>query len=309
MYNLDINFLKDRSERAGAAARGAAGRSGGRRTSGGGGGNRQSSANSGSILAIGALVGLLPLALVGLGWGWLAWSKGQAEGRRTEVQAQVAEIEQKEKDRDKARADLQAAKSQIEALTGVFSNIKPWSAMSQDLRDRLPSGVQITEILQKTEVPVAVVAATTTPTTAQAAAGGSQAAPAEVPPPVIQEPIGRIEITGAADNFDRVNDFLVVLQKSNFLNSDQTKIITSERQLEVPLPLRSVPNPGNQSGGNNRQITSLDLPKLPAKVTFKIETELANVSTGELLRELERKGAVGLVSRIDALKQKGVIKP
>jgi type IV pilus assembly protein PilN len=154
MYNLDINFLKDRSEYSGAAARGPAGRSTGRRTGGGGGGggNRQSSsANSGSILAIGALVGLLPLALVGLGWGWLAWSKGQAEARRTDVQAEVAVIEQKEKDRDKARADLQAAKSQIEALTGVFSNIKPWSAMSQDLRDRLPSGVQITEILQKTD--------------------------------------------------------------------------------------------------------------------------------------------------------------
>jgi type IV pilus assembly protein PilN len=309
MYNLDINFLKDRGERAGAAARGPAGRSGGRRTSGGG-GNRQSSANSGSILAIGALVGLLPLALVGLGWGWLAWSKGQAEARRTDVQAEVAVIEQKEKDRDKARADLQAAKSQIEALTGVFSNIKPWSAMSQDLRDRLPSGVQITEILQKTEVPVAVAATPTTPTTAQVAAGGSQATPAAAPSPVIQEPIGRIEINGAADNFDRVNDFLVVLQKSNFLNADQTKIVTSERQAEVPwAPPSTLPPRKGETANTTEAIQSTDLPKLPARVTFKIETELANVSTGELLRELERKGAVGLVSRIDALKQKGVIKP
>jgi type IV pilus assembly protein PilN len=308
MYNLDINFLKDRKEYSGAAARGGAARSGGRRT-GGGGGGQSSSANSGSILAIGALVGLLPLALVGLGWGWLAWSKGQSQGRLTEVQAQVAEIEQKEKDRDKARADLQAAKSQIEALTGVFSNIKPWSAMSQDLRDRLPSGVQILEILQKTEVPVAVAAETATPTTAQVAAGGSQA-PAAAPTPVIQEPIGRIEITGAADNFDRVNDFLVVLQKSNFFNADQTKIVTSERQPETALTTTALPGPdGQSSGGSSNAIKPGDLPKLPSKVTFKIETELANVSTGELLRELERKGAVGLVSRIDALKQKGVIKP
>jgi type IV pilus assembly protein PilN len=310
MYNLDINFLKDRSEYSGAAARGPAGRSAGRRTGGGGGGNRQSSsANSGSILAIGALVGLLPLALVGLGWGWLAWSKGQSQGRLETVKTEVAAIEQMEKDRDKARSNLQAAKSQIEALTGVFSNIKPWSAMSQDLRDRLPSGVQITEIVQKTEVPVAVAAAPTTPTTAQAAAGGSQATPATPVAAPIQEPIGRIEITGAADNFDRVNDFLVVLQKSNFFNADQTKIITSERQLETALPITALPNPDGQTSGSNNVIKPGDLPKLPAKVTFKIETELANVSTGELLRELERKGAVGLVSRIDALKQKGVIKP
>jgi type IV pilus assembly protein PilN len=311
MYNLDINFLKDRNERSGATARGAAGRSGGRRTggSGGGGGSRQSSANSGSILAIGALIGLLPLALVGLGWGWLAWSKGQAESQRTSVQAEVAVVEQMEKDRDKAKGDVQAAKSQIEALTGVFSNIKPWSAMSQDLRDRLPSGVQILEILQKTEVPVAVAAAPTTPTTAQVAAGGSQATPAAAPPPVIQEPIGRIEISGAADSFDRVNDFLVVLQKSNFLNADQTKIVTSERQPETALTTTALPGPDGQTNGSNNTIKPGDLPKLPPKVAFKIETELANVSTGELLRELERKGAVGLVSRIDALKQKGVIKP
>jgi type IV pilus assembly protein PilN len=312
MYNLDINFLKDRSEYSGASARGPAGRSTARGAGRAASGSRSSGSGSGAnVLAIGALVGLLPLALVGLGWGWLAFTKQSNDNKLADLKVQVAEIEQKEKERDKAKADLTAAKSQIEALTGVFSNIKPWSAMSQDLRDRLPSGVQITEILQKTEVPPAVVAAPTTPTTAQVAAGGAQASPAAAaaPTPVLQEPIGRIEISGAADNFDRVNDFLVVLLKSNFLNADKTKIVTSERQLEVPVPLTAVPVPNGQSSGSNSQINSTDLPKLPAKVTFKIETELANVSTDELLRELERKGAVGLVSRIDALKQKGVIKP
>jgi type IV pilus assembly protein PilN len=313
MYNLDINFLKDRSDYAGAGARGPAGRSPSRRSgaaaSSGGRSRGGGGASSGSVLAIGALVGLLPLALVGLGWGWLAFQKNANENKLADLKVQVAEIEQKEKERDKAKADLASAKSQIESLTGVFSNIKPWSAMSQDLRDRLPAGVQITEILQKTEVPPAPVAAPTTPTTAQVAASGAQASPSAAPTPVIQEPIGRIEITGAADNFDRVNDFLVVLQKSNFLNADQTKIITSERQSEVPVPVAAVPLPNGQTSGSRNQINPADLPKLPAKVTFKIETELANVSTDELLRELERKGAVGLVSRIDALKQKGVIKP
>ncbi len=313
MYNLDINFLKDRSEYAGAGARGAAGRSARGRsgTTASSAGRSRGGGSGMNVLAIGALVGLLPLALVGLGWGWLAFTKQSNENKLAEVKVQIAEIEQKEKERDNARKELKGAKEQIDALTGVFSNIKPWSAMSQDLRDRLPSGVQITEILQKTEVPPAVAAAPTTPTTAQAAAGGSQATPtpAAAPTPVLQAPIGRIEISGAADNFDRVNDFLVVLQKSNFLNADKTKIITSERQAEVPVPLASVPLPNGRVAGNTNQINATDLPKLPAKITFKIETELANVSTDELLRELERKGAVGLVSRIDALKQKGVIKP
>jgi type IV pilus assembly protein PilN len=308
MYNLDINFLKDRTSYSGAAARSAGGRAaGGARRSGstGGGGGRSSGGSGANVLLIGSLIGLLPLALVGLGWAGLAFSKKANEDKLAEVKVQVAAIEQKEKERDKARADLQAAKSQIEALTGVFSNIKPWSAMSQDLRDRLPSGVQITEILQKTEVPpAAAAAATTTPTTAQVAAGGAQASPTPTPV-VVSEPIGRLEIAGAADNFDRVNDFLVVLQKSNFFNSEATRIVTSELQPESQLS--APPSLPGVSGGSSVQST--DLPKLPGKVTFKIETELANVSTDELLRELERKGAVGLVSRIDALKQKGVIKP
>jgi type IV pilus assembly protein PilN len=114
-----------------------------------------------------------------------------------------------------------------------------------------------------------------------------------------------LEITGQADNFDRVNDFLVVLQKSNFFNAEQTTIVSSERLPEGTITPAT--NPGPQSEGGGSQSMG-DLPKLPAKVGFKIQTELANVSTDELLRELERKGAVGLVSRIDALKQKGVIK-
>ncbi len=314
MYNLDINFLKDRSDYAGAGARGAAGRSArGRSGATASSAGRSRGGGSGAnVLAIGALVGLLPLALVGLGWGWLAFTKQSNDNKLAEVKVQVAEIVQKEAERDKARQELQGAKSQIEALTGVFSNIKPWSALTQDLRDRLPLGVQITEILQKTEVPPAVAAAPTTPTTAQAAAGGSQAspAPAAAPTPVLQEPIGRIEISGAADNFDRVNDFLVVLQKSNFLNGDATKIVTSERQAQIPwAPPSTLPPRKGETANTAEQIQSTDLPKLPSRVTFKIETELADVSTDELLRELERKGAVGLVSRIDALKQKGVIKP
>ncbi|NJN49287.1 MAG: hypothetical protein HC805_05270 [Alkalinema sp. RL_2_19] len=58
-------------------------------------------------------------------------------------------MSKREQERDKAKKDLQQAQAQIEALTGVFSNIKPWSAMSQDLRDRLPAGMQISEIVQK----------------------------------------------------------------------------------------------------------------------------------------------------------------
>ncbi|NJN49288.1 MAG: hypothetical protein HC805_05275 [Alkalinema sp. RL_2_19] len=102
-----------------------------------------------------------------------------------------------------------------------------------------------------------------------------------------------------------MNDFLVVLQKSNFLDQDKTRIVQAEKGEDTQLSPVALPGPDGQSGGGQ----SDQLPKLPAKVNFKIETELAKVSTDELLRELDRKGAVGLVSRIETLKEKGVIKP
>ncbi|MBE9031329.1 PilN domain-containing protein [filamentous cyanobacterium LEGE 11480] len=294
MYNLDINFLKDRPEYSGASATASRGTS--RRAAGGGGGASSGGGGGLNPLLIGALVGLLPLALVGLGWGFLTVTKGGNEQRLAEVKAQVAQIEQKEKERDKARADLQKAKAQITALTGVFSNIKPWSAMSQDLRDRLPAGMQISEIVQKTKAappPPAATAPSPSPGTA----------------PPVAEPIGRIEISGFADSFDKVNDFLVVLQKSNFLTPEATRIVAAEKREDTKLSPISLPGPDGDASSDGPTVNAEDLPKLPAKVSFKIETELAKVSTDELLRELDRKGAVGLVSRIEALKEKGVIKP
>ena len=46
--------------------------------------------------------------------------------------------------------------------------------------------------------------------------------------------------------------------------------------------------------------------KLAGKVTFTIESKLSDTPTSDLRRELDRKGAVGLVTRIEALKNKGV---
>ncbi len=200
MYNLDINFLNDRPEYSGvtsSASRGAARR-----------GDAMGGAAVGGMnpALIGALVGFVPLAFVLLGWGGLSFVKMQAEGEREEVSAQVAALEQKEKEREDVNKQLQAAQDRIGSLVSVFSNIKPWSALSQDLRDRLPPGVQITEIVQTTETPKAPKAPKTA---AKPSPGATPAAP---------EPIGLVEIAGYADNFDRVNDFLVVLQKSNFLN-------------------------------------------------------------------------------------------
>jgi type IV pilus assembly protein PilN len=85
------------------------------------------------------------------------------------------------------------------------------------------------------------------------------------------------------------------------LKPESTRIIASEMQTPTALSPLSVP--GANEGAANV------VPKLPGRIKFAIQTALTEVPTSELLRELDRKGAVGLVSRIEALKEKGVIKP
>jgi type IV pilus assembly protein PilN len=285
MYNLDINFLNDRPEYAVA--------SGARSSAGGGGSRRSGSSFSGGgagsktpfYAGLGALVALSFLSL-GF-WGWQFLRNNQLKAEQTELAAKVTDLEAQQKELDGIQAQLKSAKDEITALTSVFSNIKPWSAMSQDVRDRLPSNVQIASVTQVEAPP-----ATSTPTTAQVASG--KAAP---PPP----PVGLVKILGEASTHNDVNDFLVVLQKSNFLKPESTRIVLSE--LLPPQALSQVSVPGANSGGSQQ------LPKLKPRVKFEIETALTDVPTSDLMRELDRKGAVGLVSRIEALKEKGVIKP
>jgi type IV pilus assembly protein PilN len=285
MYNLDINFLNDRPEHAAAAGNrgGAVGGRGGRSAGRSAGG---SASKTPFYAGLAALIGLTFLSL-GF-WGFQFLRNGQLKDQQAKLTDQVADLETKQKELDGVQAQLKSAKDEITALTSVFSNIKPWSAMSQDLRDRLPSNVQIASVNQVEAPP-----ATATPTTAQVADGKT----APPPPP----PLGLVKIVGLASTHSDVNDFLVVLQKSNFLKPESTRIVTSE--LQAPQALGSISIPGSSSGG------STALPKLPGQVKFEIETSLTDVPTSDLMRELDRKGAVGLVSRIEALKEKGVIKP
>ena len=267
MYSLDINFLNDRPDLKPDG--------GGR---GGAGGAIAFAADDKRPLYWG--LGVMVLALVGplLGWVFLNLQVGSLQEQQTQLDAQLGNLDTKKKELADAQAKVKAAEDEIQALASVFNQIKPWSAMAQDLRDRLPPGIQITEIKQ-------VLPQNQQPNTA------------------VSPNSGTVEIDGRANDFGQVNDFLVVLQQSKFLKPDQTKIVGAERL--SPIALQSVKLPVDV-GTSNSQVK---LPKLPGGVKFTIATAISDASTADLLRELDRKGAVGLVSRIEALKSKGVIKP
>lgn len=274
MYSLDINFLNDRPEYKPDVAARARPRA-------------AVSSDSRKPLILGGLA-LLLLPAIALGLLlFLQNQNAQLEEQQARLDAQVRDLEAKRKEIASIQNETKQVKDETNALAGIFNQIKPWSAMMQDLRDRIPPGVQVTSVKQLPPAP------NTAPQ--PAASPGANAA-------ANQQPVlGNISIIGNANSFNDVNDFLLVLQKSNFLKPEETKLVKAEldqnaRKLE-PIRLRN-----DQSGANANE-----LPELPKQVQFEITTALSDVPASELLRELDRKGATGLVTRIETLQQKGVI--
>lgn len=255
MYGLDVNFLKDRAVQSSS-------NSGGRRS------RPPAEPGSNAPLFIGVAVGFLSLGLVGTGWWILNAQNTQLDESIAVLEQENQKLEAEIGDINKIREQISQVKAETQALVTVFDQIRPWSAMLQDVRERIPATVQLGNVEQ-------------TP----------PAAPEEGKPP--SNPAGGVKISGYARTFNDVNDFLLTLQQSRFLKAADTRI-TSAELTDAPMP------PNLETG--NREV------RLPKVVKYSIESSLSEVPASELMRELEQKGTVGLVARIRNLQQTGALK-
>jgi type IV pilus assembly protein PilN len=277
MYSLDVNFLKERPEyRSQVVDR--------RRT------RTTASPDSRRPLIIGLLTGLILAGLSAGAWLFLQSQNAALRDRQAQLDARLGTLKAEQAKLTQITNETKQTKEETAALAGVFNTIKPWSATFADISSRTPPRVRIVQIreLPAKEVPVDRSAPSPSPSP------GATAAPA--PPQT-----GVIQISGTATSFNDVNDFLLVLQKSKFVKPDKTRILKAEMgQPRTPQPIQ-IGN--NQNSGTGEKI------KLPAEVEFTIQTSLNDVPASELLQELESKKATGLVTRIETLQQKGVVKP
>ncbi|MGA7938071.1 MAG: PilN domain-containing protein [Kovacikia sp.] len=271
MYSLDVNFLNDRPEYkpdAGARTR-----------------VRAAPSDSRQPLILGLVALIALLAIPGVLFWFLQSRNADLEQRQAALDNQLGELQSQKKQIDSVKAETKQVKDETTALASVFNTIKPWSAVMQDFRDRIPPGVQILRVKQIPPPP-------------------GQPQPAPSPNTTVPPVKSTIEISGVATTFSDVNDFLLVLQKSDFLNPKETKLVSSELPKEAPafsnLNLQS-------SGAGSSSVDISKLPKLPKLVAFTIETTFNDVPASDLLQELEKKTAVGLVTRIEELQRKGVI--
>jgi type IV pilus assembly protein PilN len=278
MYSLDVNFLKDRPDYLPPTQ----------------GPKPQRQTGAMTPLIVGVIAGLLLPALAGGLWLFLQQQNAALEGEDAKLQAELQRQNGEKQKITQLQTEINKVNAETQELAGVFNQIKPWSAILQDIRERVPSGLQIQTIEQKQ------VAAATTPTPSPSPSpNASGATPQAASAPI---PTTQLEISGFARSFDDVGNFMVTLKQSSFLKSNETQLVSA--QLEQSPSKIEV-----NTAGNRGQSTGRVTYQLPKAVKYKIQTSLNDVPASELVRELDRKGAVGLVTRIRTLQEKGVIQP
>ncbi len=264
MYSLDINFVKSRKPvKADTVARSFS--------------VPQLSGGEMTPIYIGLGVGLASCALVLAGWGILSAQNSRLTSEVAELDQTLTALGIQEQEIQRVKTELEQIKGQNRALATVFNQIRQWSAILQDIRDRSPANaVQIQSIKQ-----IAPTKTATAPAPATAVAPTT--------PPAAPIPVSGVEISGIARSFNDVNDLVLTLKQSSFLQSAETRIITASL---INNPVQS-----NSRGGT----------KLPDVVSYTVQSTFSDAGATQLLRELERKGTLGLVTRIRTLQQRGLI--
>jgi type IV pilus assembly protein PilN len=143
--------------------------------------------------------------------------------------------------------------------------------------------------------------------------GTKAAAPVAPAAPLAADvPTTKLDITGTAKSFDEVNNFILTLKQSAFFNPDETQLLSTS--MMAPITIERIKpataEPAATSTATGTPIVPVKPNRLEVRlVEYKIQTTLKRIPAADLMGELERKGAVGLVSRLKSLQQQQVIKP
>lgn len=255
MYNININFLKDRKlDTAGTTTSF----------------KKKPTATLGDRIPIfiGAGVGVAFIGAVGGALFLLNNQKANQTRNIAQLDAEIQRLQGQNQQVQQIEAEIANVDREISILGSVFTSIKPWSAMLAEIASVTPSGVKINTISQSG--------------------------------------INELTINGYAESFDDINDFLLTLQNSPFLDGKETRLSTASRG-ENPATIifdlaQLNPNSGvTGTEGNNPEV------ELPPVFLYTITTQIKNQSSEQLLNLLARRGAMGLVSRLTALQRKGVL--
>lgn len=336
MYSLDINLLRERTESQTGQQSEFIDNT-----------TMTPTAKYGKVpLFIGLGVAVLAILTAGGGWLLLNQQTERLEAKQKDLDQKLGSLKVQDARLQQLNGQLTQVTDETQSLASVFNQVQPWSAILQDLRESIPQGVQIAGISQSEVKGVAPTAAA--PVAAPAPSGGlinkistppnpeAKSTPAPTVSPavaVVPAPAGgagavipgavatvatlpadipttKIDITGTAKSFEEVNNFILTLKQSDFFNPDETQLLSAGLMPAVVLTKTTpvnIPNGASAEKQNSPdKVTRLELPKV---VEYKIQTSLKRIPAADMIRELDRKGAVGLVTRLRSLQQQQVIKP
>ncbi|MGB3201056.1 MAG: PilN domain-containing protein [Nodosilinea sp.] len=222
-------------------------------------------------LYIGLAAALIPLALVGGYWAVTRGQVNQLQVRSAELDAETAALQSQLQEISGIQQQIDLVRAENNAFVTVFDDIIPWSALLQDIRTRTPARVQIVSLNQ------------------------TAGAPLEVDPNVVPPPAGGISIEGVSCSYDSINDFALVLERSPLLQSQTVAITQAQQQPTLLDPQTQGRCPG----------ATVDDPDF--LIDYGIGANITSTPASQLIDELERQGTVGLVTRLRALREKGVI--
>jgi type IV pilus assembly protein PilN len=327
MYSLDINLLRERAEFQT--------------------GEQSEFINNTNIapakygkvpLFVGAGVAALALLATGGGWMWLGQQTTQLEAKQKDLDQKLGSLQAQDRQLEQLNGQVAQVNSETQSFASVFNQIQPWSAVLQDLRESIPQGVQIAGVTQsEVRGVVAAVPAPAAPvppsgglinkistapnpeaklTPGSAPAAGTPVATAPAPNSPVASlaadiPTTKLDITGTAKSFEEVNNFILTLKQSAFFNPDETQLLSAGLTAGGALTKLPPVNSGKGTISTTEQaaLDKLNRLELPKVVEYRIQTSLKRIPAADLIRELERKGAVGLVTRLRSIQQQQGLKP
>jgi len=190
-----------------------------------------------------------------------------------DLDAEIQRLQGQNKQVQQIQTEIDNINREIGILASVFNYINPWSAMLAEIAYVTPSNIQVNSITQND--------------------------------------IKTLTINGYGESYEDVNDFLLTLKNSPFLNGENTRLTTTALAENPSTVIFDRTQLNSQGEGNTRRSPAggeggLQI-ELPQVVNYTITTEISDLSSEELLNLLNRRGAIGLVSRLSNLQRKGVL--
>jgi len=136
MYNLDINFLRDRGLEQSTDVSNISVQ------------KKEPSIADKIPIAAGILVAIVAPAITFVHLQSVNAKTVSVEEEIKQIESEIADLGNQNQKIEAANAEIQKVEQETSALVGVFEKIKPWAAIMQEVSDRTPPGVQVDSIQQ-----------------------------------------------------------------------------------------------------------------------------------------------------------------